>query len=334
MLSHHGVSVVPGSTGLDPGSVHIVFPSDTPEVDASDPEVAEGLLRARNLQHVREIREGCELVSERKGLSSDHCRALKSLISSGFVGSPSDLTRFFSERRPDLSSLDTRNGHPLVDVYGWASGMFVEGFFPRMMSTVLVGYPIMGPGELFLCAMTDYSRDPSARGDLVGSNGVCEVKAEGRLGGQRPDRDGRESKEAVYSEVRMADDGLKGWGAASYRALSERVRSRGYGRVRLSRVVRLMMNYDGEVDPLMVDSLVEDPQQFHAALHLHCYSSARGLGEVLFLTRDRLHVVSYRGTAFSEALTFSSRYLRNLGGWGGWNQDRSGVRVEASVDRA
>lgn len=317
-----------GHTGLDPGSVHIVYPAGSTAADTSDPDNLEDVTRARNLPLIDIVRRHSQEVAAAKNLSADHARALHGQLMSGFVGSRSDLEDFASRPRLALSTLDKSGGFPLREVYGWAEGAFHPGFFQRMMSTMLIGYPIMGPGELFLCAMTDYRRPSEPKGDLVGDRGYAEVKAEGRLGGQRPDRDGQQSKSLAATVLGFAEDPSKSWCAASYRWLSEALSMTKLTRAKARAVASAMMNYECEVDPGMVPAMLADPQAFHAALHLHCYSVRRGFGEVLFLSRDRTTLTSYAGSTFAEARSFADANLRNRGGWGGWSQDRSGVQVE------
>lgn len=317
-----------GHADLDPGSVHIVYPAGATAVDTSDPDNLDDVTRARNLPLIDLVRRHVQGVASYSNLSADHARSLHGQLMSGFVGSRSDLEDFAARPRLALSAADKSSGFPLREVYGWAEPVFRPGFFERMMSTMLIGYPIMGPGELFLCAMTDYKRPSEPKGDLVGERGYAEVKAEGRLGGQRPDRDGQQSKSEAARALGVPEDPSKSWCAASYRWLAESLSSAKLTRRRARAVVAAMMNYECELDPGMVSAMLSDPQAFHAALHLHCYSSRRRFGEVLFLSRDRTTLTAYTGSTFAEARAFADANLRNRGGWGGWSQDRSGVQVE------
>ncbi len=323
-----------GYAGMDPSSVHIVCPAGPSSFDPLDPDNLEDLTRARNLPLIGASRSYFLALASQKNLANDHVKSLHSQFMCGFVGSKSDFEDFVARPRIELSSVDKSCGFLLSEVYGWAEGYFVPGFFHRMMSTMLIGYPIVGPGELFMCAMTDYRRPTEPKGDLVGCSGYAEVKAEGRLGGQRPDRDGQQSREAVSNLLGRWDDEHKSWGNASYQWLSaallerRRTKRRSLSKRRSNDIVRSMMNYDCDTEAGMVEAMEEDPQSFHAALHLHCYSYRRKFGEVLFLSKDRSKVTAYTGRSFGSALEFSKRNLRNRGGWGGWNQDRSGVQVE------
>lgn len=323
-----------GHGDLDPASVHIVCPAGASAFDAANPDNLDDLTRARNLPLIDDMRRHASELAASSNLSADHARALHSQLMSGFIGSREDLADFVRSPRLRLSAEDKSGGFELRRVYGWAEGYFRPGFFERMMSTMLIGYPIMGPGELFLCAMTDYRRPSEPKGDLVGDAGYAEVKAEGRLGGQKPDRDGQQSKGAVADVLGDWSEESKSWGAVSYRWLSEAIARRGktkrspLSRRRSHELVRAMMNYDVPPEDAMVSALLEDAQSFHAALHLHCYATRRDFGEVLFLSKDRSKITSYTGKTFAEALSFTRGNLRNRGGWGGWSQDRSGVQVE------
>lgn len=303
--------------------------------DLDDPANVSEVQRIKNTLISKVIRAHVRSEFHRVGLPIERSPIVENIFLDGFIGDAHGFLEFASLPRANFAGVDKTSPIGIDSITQGFSKYFTPRFFEQLIKASLPTTPTIGQLEAMLCIFTDYTKAPSTMAcDLISSRGSVEVKCKnGRLGGQDVDMDGITSKREFARLIGCQEDPLRKWGAASY----------SYYQDRLSEVLHIdwfhaiemiecMMNYRTFVTRGMVNAFYEDCcsdlRSFHGALHLHCYTMAHGFVETIFLSRKGDKVVSYEGRTFSEARAFFKTYLRNRGGWGSQNQDRSGVQVE------
>jgi len=304
--------------------------------DVSNPDYGSAIQRIKNTLMSKMIRAHCLNEFAATGLPLEHAHLFENLVLDRFKGDAKDFLEFISLSRFNFSSVDKTRPTSLEPIIQAYSRFFDERFFGELTKMSLPTTPTIGQLEVYLCLLTNYRKAPSTMPcDLLNdNNGRVEVKCRnGRLGGQNVDNDGISSKIEFARLLGCQEDPLRKWGVASYKYYQEILSDILHIDRRHARsLIESLMNYKIKVDRSMIESFLTDCEKdlrgFHGALQLHCYSVTHGFSELIFLHKNGESVVSYQGKTFLEAREFFARHLRNRGGWGSQNQDRSGLQVE------